>query len=96
MIKLLSKKDLEKKCKRAPEWVLNKKQTELSRTFFCSSFLSALSFVTKIAVHAEVMSHHPDIELSYGKVKVTVTTHDSSGLTKLDFELAEKIDNLRL
>ena len=55
-----------------------------------------LAFVAKVAVHAEVMNHHPDIELSYGKVKVKLSTHDAKGLTTLDFELAKRIDGIQL
>jgi len=94
--KMLSKRDIEKKYKAISEWQLNKKQTELSKTFSFPSFITGLAFVAKITVHAEVIGHHPDIELSYGKVKVVLTTHEAKGLTKLDFELAKRIDNLRI
>ncbi len=94
--KVLTTKDIEKKFKAISEWQLNKKQTELSKTFAFDSFLKGLGFVAKIAVHAEIMGHHPDIELSYGKVKVILTTHDVKGLSVLDFDLAKRIDGLRI
>ena len=94
--KKLSAADIGKKLKKISEWVLNSKQTELSKTFTFSNFVNGLAFVAKITVHAEVMGHHPDIELSYGKVKVILSTHDAKGLTNDDFELAKKIDNLRI
>ncbi len=92
----LSPKDIEKKLKAISLWQLNKKQTELSKTYTFSSFITALAFVAKITVHAEVVGHHPNIELSYGKVRVILTTHDVKGLSSADFELAKRIDNLRV
>ena len=94
--KPLNKKDVDKHLRLISEWAVNSKGTILSRTLLLPSFISALAFVAKIAVHAEVLQHHPDIELSYGKVKIKLTTHDAKGLTKADFELAKRIDNLRL
>lgn len=94
--KKLSPSDIDKRLLKISEWVLNTKKTELSKSFEFNNFVNGLAFVAKIAVHAEVMGHHPDIELSYGKVSVHLTTHDASGLTKADFELAKKIDELRV
>ena len=92
--KKLSPKDIEKKLKKLSEWTLNTKGTELSRIFTFPSYVTAFTFVARIVVHAEVMGHHPDIELSYGKVKVKLSTHDAKGLTNADFELAKKVNNL--
>ncbi len=94
--KKLKQSDIEKKLKKLPEWNVNTKVTEISRTFPLRSFITGLSFIAKIAVHAELMNHHPDIELSYGSVKVRISTHDIKGLSNLDFELAEKIDKITL
>lgn len=92
----LKPKDVEKRFKTISEWQLNAKCTQLTRVFTFPNFISGLAFAAKITVHAEVLQHHPDIELSYGKVKVKLTTHEVKGLTKLDFELAKRIDKLRL
>lgn len=94
--RLLTEADIDKKLKAISAWELNKKKTELSKTFEFPSFITGLAFIAKVTVHAEVMEHHPVIELSYGKVKVKLTTHDAKGLTTADFELARKIDNLRI
>lgn len=93
--KKLANADIEKKLLKISGWNTNAKQTELSKTFLFPSFIVGLSFVAKIAVHAEILEHHPDIELSYGKVKVKLSTHDVKGLTKADFELAKRIDGLK-
>ena len=95
-LKKLKDTEIKSKFLKISEWNLNTKQTELSRTFEFSSFVNGLAFVAKIAVHAEIMGHHPDIELTYVKVKVKLTTHDVKGLTNADFELAKKIDGLRV
>jgi 4a-hydroxytetrahydrobiopterin dehydratase len=97
-LKSLTKKEIDARMKTHAEsgWTTNQKATMLTRSFAFPSFINALAFVAKITVHAEVLGHHPDIELSYGKVKVKLTTHEVKGLTKADFELAKRIDNLRL
>lgn len=92
----LPKKLIDKRLKALLSWKINAKQTELSRTFTTPNFISGLAFTAKVAVLAEVVGHHPDVELSYGHVKVSLTTHDAKGLTTKDFELAEKIDSLRV
>ncbi len=93
--KKLTASELDKKIKNISDWHLNSKETELSRTFAFSNFVDGLAFVAKIAVHAELLAHHPEIELSYGKVKVKLTTHEVKGLSSLDFDLAKRIDNFR-
>ena len=95
-IKKLSLSEVSKKVQKYPKWSLNTKGTEISRTFLFSNFVNALSFVAKVTVHAEILEHHPDIELSYGKVKVILSTHDVKGLTVKDFDLAKKIDGLQI
>ena len=94
--RLLTNKELEKRFKALTTWELNKKNTQLTKTFQTNTFIAGLAFVAKIAVHAEVLGHHPDIELSYNAVKVKLSTHDLKGLTRDDFELAKRIDNLTL
>ncbi len=90
--KKLSSADVTKKLLQISEWVVNAKSTELSKSFEVASFVAGLSFVARVAVHAEVMGHHPVVELSQHKVKVKLTTHDVKGLTRTDFELAKRID----
>ena len=64
------------------------------RVFEFDDFTSAMDFVNAVAEIAEESEHHPDIEIKYNKVKLTLTTHSKGGLTDLDFEVAEKIDTL--
>lgn len=73
-------------------WI--EKENFLEHTFTFPDFASALSFVNKIGALAEEMNHHPDIELSYGKVVVKLRTHSSGKVTEKDYALAEKINHI--
>lgn len=92
--KPFTEKQVAKSLTALSNWSVNKTATQLTRSFDFDNFVVALAFCAKIAVHAEVLGHHPDLELSYGKVKVKLKTHDAKGLTKLDFDLAKRIDKL--
>ncbi len=93
-LKMLTEKQVQKKLQSLPDWVANKKCTEIHKVFSFQSFIEGLSFVAKVTVHAELMNHHPTVLLSYSQVKVTLTTHDVKGLTTNDFELATRIEKL--
>lgn len=94
--KKLTQKDIEKRLKKITDWSINTKQTELVKTFQFSNFVNGLGFVAKIAVHAEILNHHPEITLSYGKVKILLSTDEVKGITALDFELAKRIDSIKM
>jgi len=66
----------------------------LCKTFTFDNFVSALAFVNRIGVVAEASCHHPDLELRWGVVAVTLWTHDVDGLSENDFILAAKIELL--
>ncbi|MGH7283471.1 MAG: 4a-hydroxytetrahydrobiopterin dehydratase [Polyangiaceae bacterium] len=66
----------------------------ISRTFKLADFSSALAFVVRVGMAAEKHDHHPDIELGWGRAKVTWSTHDAKGLTKLDLDLAEATESI--
>lgn len=72
------------------EW--QRSSTGLTKEFNFPDFKSALEFVNKIGILAEQANHHPDILLSWGKVIVTLFSHDELSVTDKDFRLAEKID----
>ena len=88
-------KEAQKALKLLPAWKPNTKYTAITKTVQTPNFVSGLAFVAKVTVFAEIAEHHPDVELSYGKVKITLSTHDAGGLTKKDIALAKKIDELR-
>jgi 4a-hydroxytetrahydrobiopterin dehydratase len=57
-------------------------------------FLEGIAFVQSVAEIAESRDHHPDIDIRYTRVTLTLSTHDMGGLTGLDFEVAEAINAL--
>ena len=59
-----------------------------TKIFKFSDFKQAFSFMTSIALKAEQINHHPEWENVYNKVKITLTTHDVGGISKLDYEMA--------
>ena len=73
-----------------PDWEIDKKF--LCREIKFRNFNEAWGFMTQIALIAEAMNHHPDWSNVYSTVNIRLMTHDSGGLTRLDFELALKIN----
>ncbi|MGA2871598.1 MAG: 4a-hydroxytetrahydrobiopterin dehydratase [Verrucomicrobiota bacterium] len=68
----------------------------ISRTFQFKDFPAAMKFVDAVALVAEQVQHHPDIDIRWNKVTLALTTHDAGGLTEKDFALARKCDALSL
>ena len=67
----------------------------LEKEFRFGNFRDALGFTNRVGELAEEQGHHPDIELAWGRVKLTVWTHKIDGLTKSDFIWAAKADQIR-
>ena len=66
----------------------------LHRVFEFKDFMQAFGFMTRVALAAEKMDHHPDWSNSWNKVTVDLCTHSAGGITKNDFELAGKIQQI--
>jgi 4a-hydroxytetrahydrobiopterin dehydratase len=64
----------------------------LERSFVFEDAVTAMGFVVRVAMRAEVMGHHPEMHIVYGNVDINLTTHDAGGVTSLDFALARQID----
>ncbi len=64
----------------------------IRKEYTFADFAEAMGFVTRVALRAEAMNHHPDILVNYSRVTLTLSSHDAGGLTERDFRLAEKID----
>jgi 4a-hydroxytetrahydrobiopterin dehydratase len=70
--------------------------THLKKEFIFKSYLKTISFVNAIAWVANLNNHHPDLEVSFGKCIVKITTHDNANtLSEKDFNLAKAIDHLQ-
>jgi len=65
------------------------------KAFGRGDFVGSVKFVDALVEPAEALGHHPDVEISWDTVTVTISTHSEGGLTAADFELAAKIDALR-
>jgi 4a-hydroxytetrahydrobiopterin dehydratase len=89
---LLSDAEIEEKLGGLPEW--KREGDEIRRTYECGDFVGSVNFVESLVEPAESMGHHPDLEVSWDKVTVSLSTHSEGGLTGADFELAGKIDAL--
>ena len=66
----------------------------IAKSFKFKTFSEAFGFMTRAALAAEKMGHHPEWTNVYNKVDVVLTTHDAGGLTELDVKLAQKMDAL--
>ena len=75
-----------------PDWT--KRAQTICRTYKFEGFLRSIAFVHRIAKRAQRMNHHPDIDIRFEQVKLTLTTHDAGGLTEKDFTLARQCDEI--
>jgi 4a-hydroxytetrahydrobiopterin dehydratase len=73
-----------------PDWAI--RGESLERTFVLADFNEAMGFVNRVALAAEVADHHPDIDIRWNRVAITLTTHSEGGLTAQDTTLAATID----
>lgn len=66
----------------------------LTKTFSFDRFPDGIAFVDRVAKLAEDMNHHPDIDIRYTKVAMTLSTHDAGGITQSDLDLAGRIESV--
>ena len=78
--------------RQVPDW--KKKRSTITRTYKFKDFPAAIRFVNAAARLAEKAWHHPDIDIRWNKVTLTLTTHDAGGLTGKDFRMAGRFDRL--
>jgi len=77
----------------APGWSVVKEH-HLEKEYRFEDFAGALAFVNRVGALAEEQRHHPDLVLTWGKVRVAIWTHKIDGLTESDFVFAAKTDEL--
>ena len=78
----------------AAGWRHDAKRDAISKQFKFANFVEAFGFMTRAAIHAEKLNHHPEWFNVYGKVDVVLTTHAADGLSALDVKLAGIMDKL--
>ncbi len=89
---LLSDAEIESKLADLPGW--SRAGEAIVKEFACGDFVGSVAFVDKLVAPAEEMNHHPDLEISWDEVTVSLSSHSEGGLTASDFELAAKIEAL--
>ncbi len=89
---LLSDSEIEARLGDLSAW--ERKGEAIVKVFERGDFVGSVKFVDGIVGPAEAMGHHPDLEISWDKVTVSLSSHSEGGLTEADFELAAKIDAL--
>jgi 4a-hydroxytetrahydrobiopterin dehydratase len=91
-VKKLTIEELKAALKRLPDWQLAKDREAITRSFKFVDFDAAFSFMSRVALKAAAMDHHPEWFNVYNKVEVTLATHDAGGVTEKDIDLATTMD----
>ena len=88
----LTTKQVSQHLKAVLNW--SKRAQTIHRTFKFSGFLKSIDFVNRIAKRAQKLNYHPDIDIRFDKVTLTLTSHDEGGITEKDFTLAGQCDEV--
>ena len=90
----LSDEERRKELAALTTWSLAEDRDAIEKSFVFSDFNEAFGWMTRVALAAEKINHHPEWFNVYKKVSVTLSTHDAGGLTQLDIKLARIMDDL--
>ena len=90
--KKLGDAEVQEQLSRAKGWTLV--NGKLHRTFECKDFVTAFGNMTRVALVAEAMNHHPEWFNVWNKVVIDLNTHSVKGISNLDFALADKINKI--
>jgi len=91
-VNTLNPEELEKALSELEGWVLE--GSSITKTYSTKNWKTTIFVVNTIAGIAEAQWHHPDLEVSFKKVKVKLTTHEAGGITERDVKMAKEIDKL--
>jgi 4a-hydroxytetrahydrobiopterin dehydratase len=75
-------------------WMRSEDGKALVRTFKFKDFSEAFAFLTRVALHAEKVDHHPEFTSVWNRIEFRLTSHDAGGVTDRDRKLAEEINRL--
>ncbi len=89
---LLPQEEIDKRLKQVDGWLQDGRY--ITREFSFPSFEDNMVFVNRVAEVAEEIDHHPDIIINYTSLTLSITTHSEGGLTRRDFRLASRINQL--
>jgi 4a-hydroxytetrahydrobiopterin dehydratase len=87
---LLEEEEIEQRLDELGDW--EREGDEIQKLFEFDDFESAIRFVNDVAKLAERYDHHPNIQINYNRVNLSLSTHSEGGLTSLDFDLAGEIE----
>jgi 4a-hydroxytetrahydrobiopterin dehydratase len=88
----LSDAEVQHALKSLPGWSVE--SGAIVKTYKFARFADGIAFVQRVAVAADRMDHHPDIDIRYTKIRVALSTHDAGGITAMDTKLATEIEGL--
>jgi 4a-hydroxytetrahydrobiopterin dehydratase len=95
MSPLLTDSEVSKQLAVLPNWSRAEAgEPAISATYELTDFVAALDFVNQVGHEAELMNHHPDIDIRWNKVTLVLSTHSEGGLTQHDIELAHRINEV--
>lgn len=89
---LLDRPELERDLSKRVGWELDPSGGSIHRSLTFPDFSSAFAFMTRVALAAERLEHHPEWANTYNRVHIRLWTHDKGGVTGLDLALADAID----
>jgi 4a-hydroxytetrahydrobiopterin dehydratase len=88
---ILNEDEIKQKLSNLQGWEYTNNQ--ISKTYTLKDFETAMKLVNQVAMLAENLNHHPDMDIRYNKVTFHIFTHSESGVTEKDFNLAKKIES---
>lgn len=86
--------DINEKLKSLPDWSYDPESKSIVKVYNFKTYSKNIQFVNAIAWIANKVNHHPDLEVTFNKCIVKITTHDEAGISEKDFELASAIESL--
>jgi 4a-hydroxytetrahydrobiopterin dehydratase len=89
MNQTLSAPEVDKALQQLPDWKL--RDGKLTREWAFGNFVQAIAFVNRVAPLAEAAGHHPDIDIRYNRVTLSLISHDAGGITERDAAMAARI-----
>lgn len=90
----MAERDAAEALRARPEWRIVDNGKKLHRELKFKDFVQAFGFMSSVALVAESMNHHPEWSNVWNRVTIDLSTHDAGGITRLDFDLAARIDAL--
>ena len=92
MMEALSESDIDRSLKTVENWTKEEERSAITRHFEFPNFNAAWGFMSRVALVAEQLNHHPEWFNVYNRVEVTLATHDAGGVTELDTKLGAFMD----